>query len=220
MKKLMFNSVVLIALLLSSCGKSDDNSGGGKIISIRDQIGETDSLGDGSSAEPASKEEDIDVSNMSPVEQVKVMIGAVESKNNDLVNTFINFDSLDSNGSLDYFDYVLFSSNIPSEYSANKKAYMKRNSHKIMPSYLKSEFIKVNPQNKGKAIDRVIVLKNSTGEFSISANSYGSNNFQLSVNQENPDGIGGGSFSYRFHIGPDKKISLVQIMPFGGSISF
>jgi hypothetical protein len=220
MKKLIPIPVFLFVLMLSSCGKSDDNSSGGKIISIRDQIGDTDSLGDESSAQSASKEEVIDVSNMSPVEQIKVLVGAVESKDKALVNSFVNYDSLDSNGSLDYFDYILFSKGVPSEYSKNKKAYMKQNSHKIMPSYLKSEFIKDKPKNKGKSIDWVNILNNSKGEFSIVADSNGSSNFEFSVKQDYPDGNGGGSFSYRFHIGSDKRISLVQIMPFGGSISF
>lgn len=63
-------------------------------------------------------------------------------------------------------------------------------------------------------------LKNCKGEFSIVADSNGSKDFQFSVKQDYPDGNGGGSFSYRFHIGLDNKISLVQIMIFGGSIGF
>lgn len=220
MKKLIPASVFLVVLLLSSCGNSKEQPTGGKIISIRDQIGLTDSLENGNSNQQGTEKEAIEISNLTPVEQLKVMVEAIESKNNALVNSFVNYDSLDANGSLDYFDYVLFSGDIPSEYSKNKKAYMKRNSHKIMPSYLKSELIKAASKGKGRSIDRVTFLKNSEGEFSLGANSNGSNDFQFNVNQDYPDGNGGGSFSYRFHIGSDKRISLVQIMPFGGSISF
>jgi hypothetical protein len=220
MKKLMPASLLFVVLLLSSCSNSKEQPTGGKIISIRDQIGLTDSLENGNSNQQGTEKEAIEISNLTPVEQLKVMVEAIESKNNALVNSFINYDSLDANGSLDYFDYVLFSGDIPSEYSKNKKAYMKRNSHKIMPSYLKSELIKAASKGKGRSIDRVTFLKNSEGEFSLGANSNGSNDFQFNVNQDYPDGNGGGSFSYRFHIGSDKRISLVQIMPFGGSISF
>jgi hypothetical protein len=220
MKKLMPASLLFVVLLLSSCSNSKEQPTGGKIISIRDQIGLTDSLENGNSNQQGTEKEAIEISNLTPVEQLKVMVEAIESKNNALVNSFVNYDSLDANGSLDYFDYVLFSGDIPSEYSKNKKAYMKRNSHKIMPSYLKSELIKAASKGKGRSIDRVTFLKNSEGEFSLGANSNGSNDFQFNVNQDYPDGNGGGSFSYRFHIGSDKRISLVQIMPFGGSISF
>ena len=220
MNKLMPASVFLVVLLLSSCGNSKEQPTGGKIISIRDQIGLTDSLENGNSTQQGTEKEAIEISNLTPVEQLKVMVEAIESKNNALINSFVNYDSLDANGSLDYFDYVLFSGDIPSEFSKNKKAYMKRNSHKIMPSYLKSEFIKDKPKNKGKSIDWVNILKNSKGEFSIVADSNGPKDFQFNVKQDYPDGNGGGSFSYRFHIGSDKRISLVQIMPFGGSISF
>lgn len=220
MKKLMPASLLFVVLLLSSCSNSKEQPTGGKIISIRDQIGLTDSLENGNSNQQGTEKEAIEISNLTPVEQLKVMVETIESKNNALVNSFVNYDSLDANGSLDYFDYVLFSGDIPSEYSKNKKAYMKRNSHKIMPSYLKSELIKAASKGKGRSIDRVTFLKNSEGEFSLGANSNGSNDFQFNVNQDYPDGNGGGSFSYRFHIGSDKRISLVQIMPFGGSISF
>ena len=220
MKKFLPTSVLFVVLLLSSCGNRKEHSTGGKIISIRDQIGLTDSLENGNSNQQGTEKEAVEISNLTPVEQIKVMVEAIGSKNNALINGFVNYDSLEANGSLDYFDYVLFSGDTPSEYSKNKKAYMKRNSHKIMPSYLKSEFIKDKPKNKGKSIDWVNILKNSKGEFSIVADSNGPKDFQFNVKQDYPDGNGGGSFSYRFHIGSDKRISLVQIMPFGGSISF
>ena len=222
MKKFLPTSVLFVVLLLSSCGNRKEHSTGGKIISIRDQIGLTDSLENGNSAPKKQEPEDevIEVSNLTPVEQLKVMVEAIGSKNNALINGFVNYDSLEANGSLDYFEYVLFSGDIPSEYSKNKKAYMKRNSHKIMPSYLKSELIKAASKGKGRSIERVTFLKNSEGEFSIVADSNGPKDFQFNVKQDYPDGNGGGSFSYRFHIGSDKRISLVQIMPFGGSISF
>ncbi len=220
MKKLMPTLVFLVVLLLSSCGNSKEQSSGGKIISIRDQIGLTDSLENRNSNQQGTGKEAIEISNLTPVEQLKVMVEAIESKNNALVNSFVNYDSLDANGSLNYFDYVLFSGNIPSEYSKNKKAYMIRNSHKIMPSYLKSEFIKVASKGKGRSIDRVTFLKNSEGEFRIGANSNGANDFQFDVNQDYPDGDGGGALIYRFHIGSDKRISLVHVMMAGGTVSF
>ena len=219
MKKLILNSVFLIALLVSGCGNSTDNSSGGKIISIRDQIGLTDSLGNGSSAQQKSKEEVIDVSSMSPLEQLKVMVEAAEKKNNILVNSFINYDSLDFFG-FDSFDYVLFDDKIPSYYSNDKRNYLTKNSYKIIPGFLKSDLITANLKNKDNSIESVTILKNNNGEYRFGAYPNGTHQFFMNVSQDYPDGNGGGALMYRFYIGSDKRISLVQVLMAGGTVSF
>jgi len=219
MKSLILTSGLLMALLATSCGSGTDNSSGGKIISIRDQIGLTDSLGSGSSTQKESKEGVIDVSNMSPLEQLKVLVEAAEAKNNTLVNSFINYDSLDFFG-FDNFDYVLFKDKIPSDYANNKRNYLIKNSFKIIPVFLKSDLITSNLKNKDNSIESVTILKNSSGEYRFGAYSNGSNQFFMNVSQDYPNGNGGGSLIYRFHIGSDKRISLVQVMLAGGTVSF
>ena len=97
---------------------------------------------------------------------------------------------------------------------------MKQNSHKIMPSYLKSEFIKDKPENKGKSLESVRILKRSDGEYRISANSDVQNKISFIVSQDYPDGGGGGAFIYQFRIGSNNRISLVQILAAGGGLNF
>jgi hypothetical protein len=222
MKSLILNLMLLMALLMASCGSSTDNSSGGKIISIRDQIGLTDSLQNGNSSLHDSNEEVQALANKSPLEQLKVMVEAAEAKNSTAVNGFIDFDALESNGSLDYFDYLLFDEDIPSEYMNNKRRYLMKNSHKLFPTYLKSEFIQANSNQKNKinTLNRTTILTRNDGEFSISGYLDESKKLAFNISQEYPEGMGGGSLMYRFDAVPGKKISLVQIMLAGGSISF
>ena len=220
MKRLALNSALLIALLMASCGGNTDKASGGKIISIRDQIGLTDSLQNGNSSLQESNEEALGLDKKPPLEQFKVMVAAAESKNNVLVNKFVNYDSLDFYGSFDNFDFALFEDEIPSDYLTNKRTYLMKNSYLLVPTFLKSEQIKATHKNDPNSIESVTILKNKSGEYRISTYLNGNHQFLVNVSQDYPSGNGGGSLIYRFHIGSDKLLSLVHVMMPGGTVSF
>lgn len=204
---------------MASCGGNTENTGGGKVISIRDQIGQSDSLPNGNSSPQKSNEDVLGLDKKSPLEQLIVMVSAAENKDNGLVAEFVNYDSLDFYGALDNFDYVLFDDQVPGEYSRNKRAYLTKNSYLLVPTFLKSKLIKSKQKNDSNSIESVTILKNKSGEYRFSTNLNG-NQFLVNVSQDYSNGDGGGALIYRFHIGSDKRISLVHVMMAGGTVSF